>query len=87
MIVTTEETVAGLVANVPVIPAGQLDTLRVTGELKPLVGVTVMVDVPLDPAVAAADVAPKEKFGAALTVTEMVVLADKPPPDAFTESE
>src|SRR5436305_1902585 len=85
--VATEDDVAGFVANVPVIPAGQLDTARVTAELKPLAGVTVIVEVPLDPTIADVATAPKVKVGAALTVNEIVVLADKPPPAPVTTSE
>src|SRR5438874_1153627 len=85
--VATDEAVAGFVANVPVIPAGQLDTARVTAELKPLAGVTVIAARRSADLLAVAAVAPKVKLGAGLTVNEIVVLADKPPPEPVTTSE
>jgi hypothetical protein len=61
--VTVDEAVAGLVAKVPVMPAGHPAAARVTAELKPLVGLTVTVEVPVDPAVAVAGLAPNVKLG------------------------
>ena len=58
-----------------------------TAELKPFKGVTVPVDVPLDPTDAVAAVAVNVKLGTALTVREMIVLADKVPLVPFTVSE
>src|SRR5579862_9809232 len=86
--VTIDDAVAGFVPNVPVMPAGQPDAASVTAELKPLAGVIVTVDVPVDPTVAVAAVAPRVKLDcdAALTVSEMVVLADKVPLVPFTVS-
>ena len=81
-----DDAVAGFVPNVPVMPAGQPDAASVTAELKPLAGIIVTVDVPVDPTVAVAAVAPRVKLGAALTVSEMVVLADKAPLVPFTVS-
>ena len=77
--VTTDEVVAGLVPNVAVMPVGQPDAARVTGEVKPLAGVTVTVDVPADPGAAVATVALIVKLGAALTVSEIVLFADNVP--------
>jgi hypothetical protein len=85
--VTTDDVAVGLVAKVPVIPPGQFDAAKVTAELKPLAGVTLIVDVPVDPTFALAEVAPRLKLGAALTVNGMVVLADQFPPDPVTASE
>jgi hypothetical protein len=79
LIVTTEEAVAGLIPNVAVIPVGQPDVASVTAALKPLVGVIVTVDVPVDPTFAVAAVALIVKVGAAFAVSEIVVLADKTP--------
>ena len=87
LIVTIDAAVAGLVPKVPVMPAGQPDAASVTAELKPFKGATVTVDVPLDPKEAVAAVAVNVKLGAALTVREMVVLADKVPLVPFTVSE
>ena len=72
--------------KVPVMPAGQLDAARVTGALKPFVGVMVMVAVPVDPASAVAGVELSVKLGAAPTVSEIVVLAVSAPLDPFTAS-
>jgi hypothetical protein len=44
LIRTVDEDVAGLVRNVPVMPAGQPDAASVTPELKPLLGVTVTTE-------------------------------------------
>ena len=82
-----KDEVPELVPNVPVTPLGQLAVVNDTAELKPLAGVTVTVDVPLPPAAAVAAVALKEKLGAALTVSEMDVLADNDPLVPLTESE
>jgi hypothetical protein len=79
LIVTTEEAVAGFVPNVAVIPVGQLNAASVTPALKPFAGVIVTVDVPVDPTFAVAAVAFIVKLGAALTVSEIVVLADNAP--------
>ena len=68
LIVTTELLVAGLVPNVPVIPAGQPEAASVTPELKPFAGVIVTVEVPVPPAFAAVGVALSVKLG-------------EPPPD------
>ena len=67
-------------------PAGQADAANVTPELNPFAGFTVTVDVPVDPTFAVTAVAPRVKLGAALTVSEMVVLADKLPLVPFTVS-
>ena len=83
---TVDEPVAGLVPNVPVMPVGQPDAASVTGKVKPLVGVTVTVDVPADPWVTVAAVALIVKLGAALTVSEIVVFADNVPLVPFTVS-
>ena len=85
---TIEEAVAGLVPNVAVIPVGQPDGASVTGELKPLNGVMVTVDVPVEPSDAVAAGALKVKLGdeTATTVQEMVVLADNVPLVPLTES-
>ena len=84
--VMVDDAVAGFGPNVPVIPAGQPDAASVTAELKPLAGVIVTVDVPVDPTITVAAVAPRVNLGAALTVSEMVVLADKVPLVPFTVS-
>ena len=86
-IVTVEEAVAGFVPNVPVMPAGQLNGASVTGELKPLAGTIVTVDVPVAPAAAVAVVAVIAKLGAALTVSEIAVLVDSVPLVPVTVSE
>ena len=51
--------------NVPVMPAGHPDAANVTAELKPFAGVTVTVDVPVDPTVAVAALALKVKLDGA----------------------
>ena len=84
--VMVDVVVAGFVPNVPVMPAGQPDAASVTAELKPLAGMIVTVDVPVDPAVAVAAVAPRVNLGAALTVSETVVMADKLPLVPYTVS-
>ena len=86
LIVTIEEAVAGLVPNAAVIPAGQFEAVSVTPALKPLAGVIVTVDVPVDPTIADAAVALIVKLGAAFTLSEIVVLADNMPLVPFTES-
>ena len=86
LMVTIDDAVAGFVPNVPVMPAGQPDAASVAAELKPLTGVIVTVDVPVDPTAAVAAVAPRVKLDAALTVSEMVVLAAKLPLVPFTVS-
>ena len=70
LIVNTEVVVAGFGLNAPVIPAGQLEVAKLTGELKPFDGVTVIEEVPLPPATIVAGVAFKAKFGA--TVVDKV---------------
>ena len=87
LIVTTDDAVAGLVPKVAVMPAGQPDAASVTDELKPFAGAMVTVDIPVDPTFAFAGVAVMVKLGAALTVREMIVLADKVPLVPFTVSE
>jgi hypothetical protein len=87
LIVTLDDVVVGLVPKEPVIPAGQFDAAKVTAALKPLAGVTAIVDVAVDPTVALAGVAPRVKFGTALTVNGMVALADQLPPDPVKASE
>jgi hypothetical protein len=77
--VTVDDDVAGLVANKPVMPVGQLDAAKVTGELKPFMGLITTVEVAVDPTLAVTALALMVKPGAALTVNEMVVLADRPP--------
>jgi hypothetical protein len=77
--VTIEDEVAGLVPKIPVIPGGQADAARVTPELKPYKGLTVTVDVPVDPADTVAPVAFKAKLGCAVTVSEMTVVAERLP--------
>ncbi len=81
-----DDAVAGFVPNVPVMPDGQPNAASVTGELKPLAGVIVTVDVPVDPTIAVTAVAPRVKLGAAVTVSEMVVRADKLPLVPYTVS-
>ena len=83
---TIDDAVAGFVPNVPVMPAGQPDAASVTAELNPLAGAIVTVDVPVDPTVAVAAVAPRVKLGAGVTVSEMVALAAKLPLVPFTVS-
>ena len=63
LIVTAELLVAGLVPNVPVMPAGQPDAANVTAELKPFTGVTLTVELPVPPELAEADVALRVKLG------------------------
>ena len=84
--VMVDDAVAGFVPNVPVMPAGQPDAASVTAELKPLAGMIVTVDVPVEPTIAVAAVAPRVNFGGATTLSEMVVLADKLPLVPFTVS-
>lgn len=88
MIVTIEEAVAGFVPNVPVMPRGHPDAVKVTPELKPFAGVTVTVDVPVDPAAAVAALALKVKLGGcdAFTVSAMAVVVAKVPLVPFTVS-
>ena len=81
MMFIREEVVAGFVPKLPVIPAGQLEATRVTKDANPPEGVTVTVDVPLAPATAVAELAFKAKlgFGAAVTVSAMLVVAVRLP--------
>lgn len=60
--VTPDDPVVGLVAKVPVSPAGQPDAVSVTAELKPFAGTTVTVDVPVEPATAVVAVAVNVKL-------------------------
>ena len=75
--------VTGLVENAAVTPEGRPDALSVVAELKPFWLVMVIVLVPLLPCVMVTDVgdAPMVKLGdaAAVTVSEMVVLAFRLP--------
>jgi hypothetical protein len=81
LIVTIDDVVAGLVAKVPVMPAGQPDVASVTPELNPFAGVTVTVDVPVDPAVAVAAAALNVKLGGAIAPAgaKNIPLATGPP--------
>ena len=63
LIVTAELLVAGFVPNVPVMPDGQFEAASVTGELNPLAGFTITVELPLAPACALAAVALSVKPG------------------------
>ena len=85
---TIDDAVTGFVPKVPVMPVGQPDTASVTAELNPFAGAIVTVDAPADPAVAEAAVALNVKLGGteALTVSPIVVLADKAPLVPFTGS-
>ena len=47
--VSVEDVVAGLGENEQMTLRGQLETLKVTGEVKPLAGVMVIVDAPVPP--------------------------------------
>ena len=71
--------VATFAANVPVIPAGHADAASATAAL----GVTVIVEVALEPATAVAADALKEKF----TVSATVVVAVSAPLVPATVSE
>ena len=57
LIVAVDVMKAGLVPNVPVMPAGQLKVVSVTAPEKPFMGVTVTVELPLPPAATDAAVA------------------------------
>jgi hypothetical protein len=83
-----EELVAGFVPKVPVMPVGQPDAASVTAELNPFAAAIAMADAPVDPTVAEAAVALIVKLGGteALTVSPIVVLADKAPLVPFTGS-
>lgn len=76
--VTTLVDVVGLVPKLAVTPAGKPEADRVTEPVKPLVGVSVMVLVPLVPCLTLklAGDAESEKFGVAVafTVSETVVV-------------
>ena len=63
LIVTAELLVAGLVPNVPVIPAGQPDAANVTAELKTFTEAIVTVEVPATLELAEAAVALSVKLG------------------------
>ena len=63
LIVTIELLVAGLLPNVPVIPAGQPEAASVTPELNPFTGTMVTVELPVPPAAAEAAVALMVKPG------------------------
>src|SRR5580693_6904746 len=79
--VTIDDAVAGFVANVPVMPVGQPDAASVTPELNPFAGVTVTVDVPVDPTFAAAAAALNVKLGGADVPAgpKNIALATAPP--------
>lgn len=81
--VTTLVDVVGLVPKLAVTPAGKPEADRVTEPVKPLVGVSVMVLVPLVPCLTLklAGDAESEKFGVAvaLTVSETVVVCVNDP--------
>ena len=80
LIVTAEVVAVGLVANVPVIPTGQLDAARVTAALNPLTLFTVAVELPLEPETAVAALADNVKLGeGAVTESAIVVLAVSAP--------
>jgi len=64
-----------------------LDAASVTAELKPFDGAMVTVEVPADPAAAVAEIALREKLGAAVTVSGIVVLDVKVALVPFTLSE
>ena len=51
-----------------------------------MAGVSVTVDVPVDPAFTLAALAPKVKVGCGVTVREIVALADRAPLVPFTVS-
>jgi hypothetical protein len=62
LMVSTEVLFAGLVANVPVMPSGHPVRDNVTGALKPLAGLMVMVEAPEPPRWMAAAVAVSVKL-------------------------
>ena len=72
-----------MVANVPVMPAGQPDAASVTPELNPFAGVTVTVDVPVEPAVAVAAAALSVKLGGRDAAGAKNIALATGPPDPF----
>ena len=84
LIVAIEDAVAGFVPKVPVMPVCQFDAASVTALLKPLAGLMVTVEDPVDPATALAVVALIEKVGAMVTVSEIVVALVSAPDVPFT---
>ena len=86
MIVAIEDAVAGFVPNVPVMPTGQFDAASVTALLKPLAGLMVTVEVPVDPTNALAVVVVIVKLGAAVTVREIEAVLESVPLVPFTLS-
>ncbi len=90
LMLTLDDEVAGLVAKIPVIPAGQPDADSVTAELKPLARMMLMVELAVDPTLTAAAVALRLKLAGpftAVTVSVIVVLTGKLPLVPFTASE
>ena len=78
LMLTLEEALAGFVPNVPLMPVGHPDAASVTPELKPFAGITVTVDVPVDPAFAVTAVEFSVKFdagGVPLTGPKKIALA------------
>ena len=76
--------------NVPVIPEGHPDAVRVTDPLKPFNGFTVTVEVPVVPDCTVATVAPSVKLGgggAVVAVSAITALALRAPLTPFTVSE
>ena len=84
LIVAIEDAVAGFVPKFPVMPAGQFDAASVTALLKPLAGVMVTVEVPVDPISALALVVVIVKLGAVVTVSEIVAVLESAPDVPFT---
>ena len=80
---TSDDEPVGVGAKLGRIPAGQFGALRETSELNPFAGVTVTIEVPVDPTVAVAPVALSVKEGGggsvAITVNAIVVLAFSAP--------
>ena len=78
LMLTLEEAVAGFVPKVPLMPVGHPDAANVTPELKPFAGVTVTVDIPVDPefAVTAVEFSVKpDAGGIPLTGPKKIALA------------
>jgi hypothetical protein len=78
-----------LATIVPVMPEGHPDsaTASVTADANPFAGITVTVELPLDPGPAEAGVADNVKLGGGVTVRAMAVEADSEPLVPFTVSE
>ena len=74
-----------MVANVPLIPDGQLEAARVTGELKPFDGAMETIEVPVAPALAVAEVELMVKLGT--TAPKKMPLMIGPPVRALTVME